>query len=822
MAKNGQKIDELYISLGLDISQLQLDFDAAGRTVSQTLSRLNSENNRIRLKTDIDLARLEGAGTELDKIKLKYQAINQQLDIQRQKESVLQAVLKDAQKNYGADSGLTRKAQTNLLYQQKNIAQMEAEMRRLNIQMKLAGNHAGNFGSKLSAGLHSAQGGLSSLSSGFTILSAKTAALLAVATTGAGLFSITEDAMKAGESIYRLTTRLHTSSAEAAQLSRMFSLAGTDINAITPLFARLDKQVEAAGEKGNATTDAMARFGIALKDQQGNLLPINDQLAQLAKGYKNASESGQEEAYTAEVLGARGAALVPVLEQYTDLMEISAHVKTTGLLNPEEAHQAYLKWREMEMEAGQLKLALGSALLPVAEDLMPDVITGFQSIIESIHDNKDGIEELASVVGTFASTAVDVLGSVADALDAIGVNAVSVKETLEDVGAMARHGGLKTVMDGALVGAGAGAAIGTAAAPGIGSAVGLVGGGIVGAFGSYELVKSSEKFQDWKKEDEAFRQQKKSAREAEKAVKKNTAAKREDAKASREAAKALEEAAKANEDLQNSIFELSHTDLENSLHAIERQAEAFRKQGADSGLIDEFQTARKAKVNEQWDKEVAAKIDSIWKTELQNRLEDIDREKKAWEQKGLDEVKATKWAEKEKLDAKRNAALEVLRSEKEQLQVFQQYGKAGLMEYIRQESGFTMEDLRLTPEQLQRYQEAKQSVMENILPNFSPERNRPPGEIHISAGSEVMDRLSGSMENGMEKAMERLNPPPAPSAELPAAGQAANTAPAVSVSVNIENAVTQDNEGMRILADTVADRITPVVTNALGSDSNSY
>ena len=30
MAK-GQKIDELYISLGLDIARLQLDFDTAGR-----------------------------------------------------------------------------------------------------------------------------------------------------------------------------------------------------------------------------------------------------------------------------------------------------------------------------------------------------------------------------------------------------------------------------------------------------------------------------------------------------------------------------------------------------------------------------------------------------------------------------------------------------------------------------------------------------------------------------------------------------------------------------------------------------------------------
>ena len=34
--------------------------------------------------------------------------------------------------------------------------------------------------------------------------------------------------------------------------------------------------------------------------------------------------------------------------------------------------------------------------------------------------------------------------------------------------------------------------------------------------------------------------------------------------------------------------------------------------------------------------------------------------------------------------------------------------------------------------------------------------------------------------------------------------------------------VTQDNEGMRVLADTVADRITPAVTSALGSDYNSY
>ena len=131
MAKRGQKIDELYLSLGLDIAQLQLDFDTAGKTVSQAMARLNSKETRLKLRMDIDLAKLEGAGTELDKLKVKYEAINRQLDVQKQKEQVLAAVLKDAQKTSGMDSAAASRAETNLLRQQRIVAQTEAELRRL-------------------------------------------------------------------------------------------------------------------------------------------------------------------------------------------------------------------------------------------------------------------------------------------------------------------------------------------------------------------------------------------------------------------------------------------------------------------------------------------------------------------------------------------------------------------------------------------------------------------------------------------------------------------------------------------------------------------
>ena len=46
MAKRGQKIDELYLDIGLNIAQLQLDFDTAGKTISDSIARLNSKANK--------------------------------------------------------------------------------------------------------------------------------------------------------------------------------------------------------------------------------------------------------------------------------------------------------------------------------------------------------------------------------------------------------------------------------------------------------------------------------------------------------------------------------------------------------------------------------------------------------------------------------------------------------------------------------------------------------------------------------------------------------------------------------------------------------
>lgn len=111
--------------------------------------------------------------------------------------------------------------------------------------------------------------------------------------------------------------------------------------------------------------------------------------------------------------------------------------------------------------------------------------------------------------------------------------------------------------------------------------------------------------------------------------------------------------------------------------------------------------------------------------------------------------------------------------------------------------------------------------MENLLPNFAPEKREDNSRIRVNGQEfsyvQMMAGL-GKQAQSIQTAGQGAN----------ASSGAAQSAPSMTdnrqihIQVQIENAVTEDNEGMRMLADHVADRIRPAVENALGGDSNSY
>lgn len=735
----GQEVDSLYLSLGLDAADLEMGFQTAGQTVRQAMSRLNSEANQIRLKADIDVTRLEAAGKSVDALKTREKALNDELAVQQKKLELLNRAYESNAKTYGADHALTRGVDTKRLYQTRDIERLKAQLAAVNAELKATSvASTGAFG-KLSAGAQRATGAVKGVTASIASVNAKIAGISAAAAGGYGLFSLTDNAMKAGNDLYKLSTRLHTTTAEASKLTKVFKLSGVDINSVVPLFARLDKQALATGKSENTMAQAMREFGFSLTDNGGNLLSYEQQLEQLSKGYMKAVQSGKEAEFVANVLGGRGAALVPLLQDYATNMEIISRVKTTGLLNPKEAHELYIEWQAMQMQAGQLTGAIGQALLPVAHDLMPETTRGFAELAKLIADNKDSIKEFGSAAGTalggMASamvSLVSILGEVKKGFDDITGSSSNTLEVLRrnGFGGYLNQGKTAGAVLGGLVGGAYGGPAGAVGGAAVGSNVGE---GIYGRMASAlmseeeaaaikkrEELRAQEKaaFEDYNKQIADLKkgtvqsgiEQEQKAAEIQKALehelseatsdrlKEQLQAIKEKVEASiaegkDEAAawisaaddikKAMKAAAKeaqeANKALTRSINSLSMSDLGKSLYGVDTAAEDTLKKGADPALVAREAALKKSKIYEQFEKETAEYLDGIYADSLTKRLNQIEREKKAWIKKGMDEVTATRAAETQKQQAVNDSVKNMFTSQKKYLEIYRQAMRGQVM-----------------------------------------------------------------------------------------------------------------------------------------------
>ena len=224
---------------------------------------------------------------------------------------------------------------------------------------------------------------------------------LAIAAGGAfGLGDLISSAVQAGDAVYTLSSRLGISAGEAGQLSRILKLTGGDVNSTATAIMRLDKSFTSAGTAGDRAKTTLANYGVSLTDASGKLLPLNQQLENLATGYKEAKQNGQEQAFLMDTLGVKGMALAQTLDQYTEAAKTASKVQGIGL-DPKEMHELNQQMKVMQMAYSQVKLAFVAALAPVAQRVFPELISGLTSTAKSLAQNKQEVRDITKDVVTF-------------------------------------------------------------------------------------------------------------------------------------------------------------------------------------------------------------------------------------------------------------------------------------------------------------------------------------------------------------------------------------------------------------------------------------
>ena len=258
------------------------------------------------------------------------------------------------------------------------------------------------FGARLKASIASSAASMQAFGREVQNIKNQLMGLGMMAVGGFGLFELADGAIETGHQVSQLSQRLRINQDDALQLSRMSQMAGADARQVGTVLTRLDRGFMTAGKNGNETTKTLAEFGVSLTDGNGKLLSYTDQLSALSQAYQKAEEEGTGDEFMTKLFGPRGMSLGPLLMQADELKERVGSIKSTAILDPKAADDAWKSLNTMKAQVGQLALAFGAALIPAVSTFVSVLTAGAQAVAGFIAQHR----QLATIIGNVTGAVI--------------------------------------------------------------------------------------------------------------------------------------------------------------------------------------------------------------------------------------------------------------------------------------------------------------------------------------------------------------------------------------------------------------------------------
>ena len=366
------QIAELSVGLELDLEQLDLDAAVADKTVSEMITKLNHRAKQLEIKAEIDLTNLENAGSEVDKLHAKEARLNEILDVQRKKLQLLKEQYAKASTDKNVGGGIKGKLSNSVLLQELEVSKTEAAIRGLSSEAGMSVASIEAVGSAI----------------GLTVT--------AVTALAIGIANVTQHAAKSGQELGNFADKLNISAKEAQELKTTLSLGGAGTDTFAKFITGLDKRLQDVGKAGDEARANLYRFGVSFDDGKGQLVGYTEQLERLAEGYQNAKLAGMGNEFLS-ALGPGAEALREVLGNYEQIERAKARMGNLFDAKSAEEFVAQSKalddqMKELDLSIDQIKVSLGAAFLPFVNDIAPMVTSAVNSISESMGELSETIK----------------------------------------------------------------------------------------------------------------------------------------------------------------------------------------------------------------------------------------------------------------------------------------------------------------------------------------------------------------------------------------------------------------------------------------------
>ena len=634
---------------------------------------------------------------------------------------------------------------------------------------------------------------------------------LAINAVENALIGMAKPAIAAGDSMYVMSRGMQLSVADMAKLSTIAKVTGIDINEVNNLLRRFSMQMTKAGEN-NLAAQTMKRYGAEIYDVNGRLKNAVELSGELGKALKAAEAEGNGAAFR-DIVGGKfwSADFVTYLEDFADNVEQAKKVVKNGLANPTWAHAIQGELNTLNAQTAQLGGAFSAALMPVVAEIIPKAQERFGELTKVIEANKENIkflgDALAVPVRMFYEM-TDGITKLSNAIDAAKDKGTTLGKMFESMGKyrddmaalmnVAPTTFLTTLFSPVPMSVSiekyrdqiedfkkARAEAEQAAkekdaqrqaqienTPALSKLSEVEQQKLQSTLDSMEeeRIKREQETADiiykinhgsyenslhdlerWKEEQlriitETEELMKKVSGKDETledergAVEDNYIAKQIQLEQEKEARLA---------EIRQRISAADKTELENRMIAIEDEKDAWIKAGMEKAEAEQLAQKQLSDYVKNVQKDLSATLSSLYQTDLERRLAQIDQERQAWIDKCADEVNATKVAEQQKADAQRAAAMQVIRQQAEEYEAYQNGGFAGLQAYKMAQlakSGVNLDYLNMTPQQLQQFQRANQVAEKSLLPNFMTDEDRNMYREQMSAWQQQLQQRAADYD----------------------------------------------------------------------------
>ena len=813
-----ESIGELYLRLGLSLSDLTSGFIAAERSVNENMSRLNREMQVIRLRTEVELSGLDEVEDAEQRFQVRTNALNQLMQAQRQRISLANAAYEDMRQRLGETNAQTQRAQVALERERAALARLEEELRSLN---------------ETQDETNEGQSDLTATISGLVTRFAKPIAAIAgfvgsLKAVSEATRSLVEDFRELQQQSYELNLPVQ----ETKEFLRQLKLAGGDIGDFEG-FVRGITDAWIKGDVLDPETLAMKKYGVEIETTTGRLKDFKEITEELYQGYKKAKANGEGLNYLQMLGGESGIRdAIQLFERYEEAKEDAEKIFDAGL-NAAEMHEAERELNLLDEQMSEFGAALKDAVTPAGRAIFKGLFEIFHAGTEFVVESKDKIQKWEFI-------AIEAAGKVKNAFEDVfnGIKALSendgfsqfteaqnerLKEwhkEIEELGdfdntlwGRARDTFLDYWFDDILENAKLSQTEynqeveeTTRKTEELEAASKEMTDTL--SYGLRDSLQRAQQFNDEIKDididlnfddgsidkamaklDQWFEQETRGLKKVTEEQKAQieemleseelSAEKRNELqdllaskfKISKEEETALyelyakkkeqieRESADRIEEIRNELAAKNKTDLQNQLDEWDAKCEEWINIGMSRAEAETLAEQQKFEAIKKLAEDFAETYNSLQQTELEHTLARIDKEKEAWIQKGIDEARAAELAAQQKVEAERNAAMQILKNQMREFRAFRDFGYEGLRdEKLRQlhKARIGDEDIAsMTSPLLQAFQRASKQIEDNLLPNFAPSADNVSGNLNTM--TESVQNVTSAIEQANAKIDEYNN-----------------------------------------------------------------